>query len=346
MFLTQIYANPCLRQAGNARFTQSYPQKSICDHLREICENLRSKKSFFRNYTFVKNLILTSYAKLNLYLKILGKRPDNYHSIFTLFEKVSLSDQIRLKLLPNREIRIALFDSSLPLTLGRSNLAYRAADLLQRKFLVSDGVEISINKQIPISAGLGGGSSNAATVLAGLNRLWRLNLKSDCLASLARRIGSDVPFFLHNSSFAIATSRGDQIKTLRLPVKLWHIIVVPRVKVLSSLIYKKWDHTRKKDKGLTNQQSIIKILTSALLKKDMLLLSKLLFNSLEEVSAAMYPVVGKLKSILSDFGLEAISMSGSGPAVFGLVSSRKEAYAIVGQLRKLGNWDVFVAKTV
>ena len=293
-----------------------------------------------------KNLILTSYAKLNLYLKILGRRSDNYHSIFTLFEKVSLSDQIRLKLLPNRGIRIALFDSSLPLTLGRSNLAYRAADLLQRKFLVSDGVEISINKQIPISAGLGGGSSNAATVLTGLNRLWRLNLKSDCLASLARRIGSDVPFFLHNSSFAIATSRGDQIKTLRLPVKLWHIIVVPRVKVLSSLIYKKWDHTRKKDKGLTNQQSIIKILTSALLKKDMLLLSKLLFNSLEEVSAAMYPAVRKLKSVLSGFGLEAISMSGSGPAVFGLVSSRKEAYAIVGQLRKLGNWDVFVAKTV
>ena len=293
-----------------------------------------------------KNLILTSYAKLNLYLKILGRRSDNYHSIFTLFEKVSLSDQIRLKLLPRRGIRITLFDSSLPLTLGRSNLVYQAADLLRRKFSVSEGVEISINKQIPISAGLGGGSSNAATVLTGLNRLWKLNLKSDCLASLARRIGSDVPFFLHNSSFAIATSRGDQIKTLRLRVKFWHIIVVPRVKVLSSLVYKKWDDTRRMGKGSTNQQSIIKILISALLKKDMLLLSKLLFNSLEEVSAAMYPVVRKLKSILSDFGLEAISMSGSGPAVFGLVSSRKEAYAIVGQLRKLGNWDVFVAKTV
>ena len=311
-----------------------------------------------------RSLNLTSYAKLNLYLKILRKRSDNYHSIFTLFEKVNLSDQIRLKLLPKRGISLTLSDSSLPLTLGRSNLVYQAADLLRRKFSVSEGVEISINKQIPISAGLGGGSSNAATVLTGLNRLWKLNLKSDCLASLARRIGSDVPFFLHNSSFATATSRGDQIKTLRLPVKFWHVIVVPRVKVPSSTIYKKWDHTRRKGKGsmpsfqqgstgagrkragLTNQQLIIKILTSALLKKDMSLLSRLFFNSLEEVSVAIYPVVRKLESILSDFGLEAISMSGSGPAVFGLVSSRKEAYAIVRQLRELGNWDVFVAKTV
>ena len=289
-------------------------------------------------------LNLTSYAKLNLYLKVLGKRPDNYHSIFTLFERINLADQIRLKLLPQRGIRIITSGFSLPL--GRNNLAYQAASMLQREFGLSEGVEINISKHIPVCAGLGGGSSNAAVVLAGLNRLWKLNLKIRQLVTLARRIGSDVPFFLYNSSFACATSRGERIKVLRLPVKLWHIIVVPRIKILSSLIYKKWDESGK-GVAMRSHQSIIRILKSALFKKDILLLSKLLFNSLEEVSSAMYPVIRKVRFALSDLGLKAISMSGSGSAVFGLVSSRKEAYAIARQLKtKLDNWDVFVANTI
>lgn len=292
----------------------------------------------------MKILNLTSYAKLNLYLEILKKQPDNYHSILTLFERISLSDQIRLKLLPQREIRIV--SSGYPVPLGRSNLAYQVASLLQRDFQISEGVQIHIRKHIPVSAGLGGGSSNAAVVLAGLNQLWKLNLPLNQLVTLARQIGSDIPFFLYNSSFAWATHRGDEIKVVKLPIKLWHVIVVPRIKIQSSLIYKRWDESRK-GRGLRNRQSMIKILKSALLKKDILLLSKLLFNSLEEVTIAMYPVIRKVRSFLSDLGLEAISMSGSGSAVFGLVSSRKEAYGVAGELTaKLGNWNVFVAKTI
>ncbi len=293
----------------------------------------------------MKSLNLTSYAKLNLYLKILRRRVDNYHSILTLFERVNLSDQIRLKLLPQREIRISLSGLSLPK--GPGNLAYRAASLLQRRFKVGRGVQIHIRKRIPVSSGLGGGSSNAAVVLSGLNRLWRLNLTVKQLAALARQIGSDVPFFLHNTSFAYGTHRGDEIKVLRLPVKFWHIIVAPRIKILSSSVYKGWDRRHKRGTGLTNQRLIIRILKSALLKKDILLLSRLLLNSLEEVSAAIYPAVRRVRTALSDLGLEAISMSGSGSAVFGLVSSRKEAYAVARQLKaKSGDWDVFVARTV
>jgi 4-diphosphocytidyl-2-C-methyl-D-erythritol kinase len=315
----------------------------------------------------VKSLNLTSYAKLNLYLKILGRRADNYHSILTLFERVSLSDQIRLKLLPQREIRISLSGLSVPQ--GPDNLAYQAASLLQRRFQVARGVQIHIRKHIPLSSGLGGGSSNAAVVLSGLNQLWRLNLKVKQLVALGRQIGSDVPFFLHNTSFACATHRGDEIKVLRLPVKLCHIIVVPRIKIASSLIYKKWDQGPNLDRkplrgltppfqqggvgvgkeraGLTNHRLIIRILKSALLKKDILLLSRLLFNSLEEVSTAMYPAISKARLALSDLGLEAISMSGSGSAVFGLIFSRKEAYALARQLKeKSRDWDVFVVRTV
>lgn len=309
----------------------------------------------------MKSLNLTSYAKLNLYLRVLRKRPDNYHSIFTLFERIDLSDQIRLKLTAHRQISISASGLSVPL--GRDNLVYKAASLLQREFKIRRGVQINIRKHIPISAGLGGGSSNAAVVLSGLNQLWKLNLSLEQLVGIARIIGADVPFFLHNSSFAFATSRGDRIKVLKLPVTLWHIIVVPRVKILSSLIYKKWDVSRKTRgltpleipnysiskkslTGLTNHQYIIKILNVALLKKDFLRLSELLFNSLEQVSSAIYPVIRMARLALSEAGLKAISMSGSGSAVFGLVSSRKEAYGVARQLRKLGNWDVFVVKTV
>ena len=293
----------------------------------------------------MKSLSLTSYAKLNLYLEVLGKRSDNYHSIFTLFERISLSDQIRLKLLPKGEIKIVL--SGCPLPLGRKNLAYQAASLLKREFQIHEGVQIYIRKHLPISSGLGGGSSNAATVLTGLNQLWKLNLGVRQLAALGRRIGSDVPFFLHNCSFASATHRGDEIRALKLPVKFWHIIVVPRVKVRSHLIYKRWDGLTTKAAGLTTRQSMVKILRPALLKKDFSKIGKLLFNSLEQATMAMHPVIGRIKSALSDLGLQATSMSGSGSAVFGLVSSRKEAYAVAGRLAaNLQNWDVFVARTV
>ncbi|MFH1578137.1 MAG: 4-(cytidine 5'-diphospho)-2-C-methyl-D-erythritol kinase [Candidatus Omnitrophota bacterium] len=307
----------------------------------------------------MKSLQLASYAKLNLYLEILGRLPDKYHAIFTLFERVSLCDQIRLKTLPsNKGIRIVLSNPKLCLPRGCNNLAYRAADQFKKEFKIRQGVEICIDKQIPISAGLGGGSSNAAAVLGGLNRLWGLRIKRERLVSIAGKIGADVPFFLYNCSFASAVSRGDKIKVLRLPVKLWHILVVPRVKVSSYLAYKKWDlnasRLQKKisisilkgDAGLTIPQSRVKIIKSALSSKDFPGLKRLLINSLEPVSMSMHPVIRKVKSVLSNFGVEMILMSGSGPSVFGLVPSRKEAYAIAGQLSKFVTWDVFVVKTV
>jgi 4-diphosphocytidyl-2-C-methyl-D-erythritol kinase len=297
----------------------------------------------------VKYLSLCSFAKLNLYLGILGKLPRNYHSLITLFERVSLADQIRLKLLPHKQIRLSL--SGFPLPKGRSNLVYRAASLLQKDFDLNQGVQIRIKKNIPVGAGLGGGSSNAATVLLGLNKLWKLNLRLKDLVSLGRRIGVDVPFFLYDHPFALGTLRGDKIRILRLPVRFWHIIVVPRIKVLSSSIYRRWDseymRNRKTLMGLTSHKTIIRILTSALLEKDLFLAGRLLFNSLEPVGISRYPVIGRVKTLLSNLGVQAISMSGSGPCVFGLTSSRKEAYTVARKLEaKSGNWDVFVARTV
>ena len=306
-------------------------------------------------------LKLTSHAKLNLYLKILGKRPDNYHSIITLFERINLSDQIELRSLPGNKIKIK--SSGLAIPCNYRNLAYQAALLLQRKFAVNKGIEIRIKKNIPVSAGLGGGSSNAASVLIGLNKFWKLNLTNKQLSSFACRIGADVAFFLENCSFASASARGDKITALNLKIKLWQVIIVPRIRIRSSVIYSRWDKQnkdrgltrlercsyltkRKSLTGLTKPQSVIRILTALLSKKDITSLSKLIYNSLEKVSIAIYPVIIRMKRALSELGLKAILMSGSGSAVFGLVSSRKEAYEVLRRLKKSGNWDVFVARTI
>ncbi|MDP2905080.1 MAG: 4-(cytidine 5'-diphospho)-2-C-methyl-D-erythritol kinase, partial [Candidatus Omnitrophota bacterium] len=157
-------------------------------------------------------VVIKSYAKLNLYLAVLNKRKDNYHNIETLFERIDLHDTIALKKLPGKAIKIVCDHPAVPA--DTSNLCYKSAKLLQKSLGVNYGVEIKITKRIPVAAGLGGGSSNAAYTLIGLNKLWRLGLSKDKLARLGRLIGADVPFFIMNTPFAIATGRGDKIKPL------------------------------------------------------------------------------------------------------------------------------------
>ncbi len=299
----------------------------------------------------MKILNITSYAKLNLRLEVLRKRKDNYHSLFTLFEKIDLSDQIKLSVTRGAGIKITSSGFSLPT--GPANLAYKAANLLKQKFKIRSGLLIHIKKRIPVSAGLGGGSSNAASVLTGLNELWELGLKTDQLLTFARSIGADVPFFIYNNSFACATSRGDKIIPLKKSPEFWHVLIRPTIKVSSALAYKNWDKIPKKSltraensTGLTTVQSRVRMVKSVLSKKDTVRFKRLLFNSLEQVSIDMYPEIQAAKEALSNLGLDKTLMTGSGPTVFGLLFSRKEAYSVARQLRKFKKWDVFVAKTV
>jgi 4-diphosphocytidyl-2-C-methyl-D-erythritol kinase len=290
-------------------------------------------------------LVSHSYAKLNLYLAVLNKRKDNYHNIRTVFERIDLSDRIILKSRPDKKIRIICENPEVPK--DSSNLCYRSARLLQGNLNISCGAEIKITKRIPVGAGLGGGSGNAAAVITGLNKLWRLNLPRPRLVQLARRIGCDVPFFIYDTSFALGEERGDRIEPLsRLKnARLWHILVVPRIKVSTPLIYKKWDANKKA--GLTRPGYDVRILNLALRKNDLSLLGRALFNSLERITAVLYPEVQRIKERLKDSGVKAILMSGSGPAVFGVVSSRKEAVSLSKQLKEEeGSWQVFVTRTV
>ncbi|MDD2703356.1 MAG: 4-(cytidine 5'-diphospho)-2-C-methyl-D-erythritol kinase [Candidatus Omnitrophica bacterium] len=297
-------------------------------------------------------MILKSYAKLNVSLEILEKRPDSYHNLKTIFERISLADTISLKLLSDPRILVETNRKDLPG--DKDNLVYRAAELLQRTYGVKKGVAVRLHKCIPVGAGLGGGSSNAATVLGGLNRLWKLGLSRKQLAAHAGTIGSDVPFFVYDCPFAAGLGRGEIIRPLPSLRKtgFWHILVVPRVKVSTPLIYRHWDAResirKKKNAGrLTKGGFDVKILSSELKRRDLSRISSCLYNSLERVTAVLFPVVCLVKKRIEDSGMKPVLMSGSGPAVFGIAASREDAVGVYRQLKKENrSWEVFVARTI
>ena len=291
----------------------------------------------------VSKLVIKSYAKVNLFLKVLNKRPDNYHNLSTLFERISLSDRITLTNRRDNLIKISCNHPKVPL--DETNLCFKAAKLLRDKFGKKCGLNIKINKRIPVGAGLGGGSSNAASVLVALNRLWKLNLNKEKLAEFGAKLGSDVAFFVYDAPFAEGKGRGEKIRVLSKldKVRLWHILVIPKVRVSTPLVYKKLDDFC----GLTKAGSNVKILTSALVKKNIFKNSGLLFNSLEQVTLTLYPEVKRVKESLARLGLSNILMSGSGSAVFAVVSSGEKAAVLLKRIRRENKaWLTWVVKTV
>jgi 4-diphosphocytidyl-2-C-methyl-D-erythritol kinase len=290
-------------------------------------------------------VVLHSYAKLNLYLKVGAKRKDQYHNLATLFERIDLCDEIILKPRFDNQIKIVSDSSQIPK--DKSNLAWRAAALIKDTCQIHQGLDIQIIKRIPVGSGMGSGSSNAACVLMGLNKFWRLKLSQKRLMELGRQLGADVPFFIANQPFAMGCRRGDEVSPLKTLANLrfWHILVVPKPKVSTALVYQKWDDLTQKVR-LTRTTSNVKILTLALRRKDFSVINKALFNSLEQVSIKLYPEIGRIKKKLLSLGVKSILMSGSGPAVFGIVSSRKEAVSLVRQLKRNSFWQVYVTRTV
>ena len=282
---------------------------------------------------------LFSPAKVNLFLRVLNKRKDGAHDIETLFERIDLFDVIDLKPSPGA-IRIKTSGERVPS--DRRNLAYQAARLLKETYRVPKGATITIKKRIPVSAGLGGGSSNAATVLLGLNRLWDLNLSKDKLMKLGARLGSDVPFFIMETSFAVGRGRGERLKKVPRPdKKIWHVLVKPSFGISTKEAY-----GGLKGPFLTFPKVDVKILFHSIQKGHSNPLSMLLTNSLEVPLNKRVIKILELKKNLLKQGALAALMSGSGSTVFGIFSSRSKARKAAGRLRKIDEkWKVFVAAT-
>jgi 4-diphosphocytidyl-2-C-methyl-D-erythritol kinase len=298
-------------------------------------------------------LKLVSPAKLNLYLKVLNKRQDGYHDIVSLFERLDLCDTVIIKTnKKDTRIRIACRYKGVPS--DSRNLAFKAARLLKKDFNIKDGISLEIIKRIPPGSGLGGGSSNAASVLLGLNRIFRLGLTKERLIEYALQIGSDVGFFVLERNFAVGVKRPELYFNVPLEKKaFWHVLVIPKIHVLTSSIYNRLsidsclDEKKKQYMNiLTKYINNVKIITYALDKKDYKSLKKLIFNDLEKASFAIYPILKEIKTGINRISNIPALMSGSGSTIFGLARSRKEAEGLSNSLRaSIVNATVLVVKT-
>lgn len=261
-------------------------------------------------------------AKINLTLDVLYKRPDNYHEIEMIMTTVDLADRIGLQGTA-KGIHIQSADRFVPN--DSRNLAYQAAQLIKDTFNIKTGVIISLDKQIPVAAGLAGGSSDAAATLKGLNELWQLNLSLDELAELGAKIGSDVSFCVYGGT-ALATGRGEVIEELPAPPHCWVILAKPSLGVSTADVYGAFD-PYKADHPDT--QAMI----AALREGDYEAMCDNLGNALESVTMNMHPEVGQIKEHMLKFGADAVLMSGSGPTVFGLVNQEARIPRIYNGLR-------------
>jgi 4-diphosphocytidyl-2-C-methyl-D-erythritol kinase len=282
-------------------------------------------------------------AKLNLYLRVLGRRTDGYHELETLFERIDLADELTFA--PQAGgIAVTCDDPGLPC--GPENLVTKAAALLQRATGSSQGMAVHLVKRIPIASGLGGGSSDAAATLVGLNQLWNLRFARHQLAELASQLGSDVPFFLEETAFAIGRGRGERCEPLNgtMPT-LWHVLVVPRARLSTQEIYEQFDERRRTD--LTAGSPSITMASHALRNGSLDELAKGLHNDLEPEAIRRCPVIPQIQGRLSGGGCPGVLTSGSGPAVFGLCESASHATTIAQRLRESGpaDWSVHVVKT-
>ena len=251
-------------------------------------------------------------AKINWFLLIKGKRPDGYHDIVSPMQCVSLFDILSFEDAPEIEL---VSDLDLP---AEENLVYKAAVMLKRGVSCARGAKIVLEKNIPLAAGLGGGSSDAAQTLIGLNRLWGLGMGEEELMAYGARIGSDVPFFMRGP-FSVVEGRGETVSRLKTDAAVDMLLVKPDIAIPASWAYGKYVAE------LTKKSVDIKLFCHALGRKDLTSLRQMVFNDLERGVIERYRVVAEIKEMLLENGAEIASMSGSGSTVFGVFNTEEEA---------------------
>ncbi len=262
-------------------------------------------------------------AKINLSLDVLHKRPDGYHEVKMVMTTIDLADRVELTERYDQKITIHSHDRYVPD--DHRNLAYQAAQLLKERFRINKGVTISIVKNIPVAAGLAGGSSDAAATLRGLNKLWGLNLSLDELALLGAEIGSDVSFCVYGGT-AIATGRGEIIEHIDTPPNCWVILAKPEIGVSTAEVYKNLNLSNVKHPDVES-------MVQAISEQNYGGMCGTVGNVLETVTLNMHPEVALIKEQMKRFGADAVLMSGSGPTVFGLVQYDSRMQRIYNGLR-------------
>lgn len=267
-------------------------------------------------------LTIEARAKVNLTLDILGKRTDGYHEVEMVMQSLDLSDSLTFR---RQEAGITLLSNVPGLPEDARNLVYQAAELLKRRFGVQEGIFIEITKRIPIAAGLGGGSSDAAAALVGLNEYWNLGLKPDVLCALGARIGSDVPFCIEGGTM-LARGRGEILERLA-PLPSCHIVLAkPQASVSTAWVYQKYRPEK------VGSHPDTKGIMHCLQRGDLAGVCARLSNVLESVTVEKYEEIAALKKRMRDLGAEASLMSGSGPTVFAVTPDEERAAYIARKM--------------
>ncbi len=282
-------------------------------------------------------------AKINLYLEVMGRRPDGFHEIDTIIQAVTLYDEIEFRQRDHGEIQLELVNSP-GLPAGEENLVFRAAQLLCARLPgPRPPLSIRLKKNIPIGAGLGGGSSDAAATLMALSTLWGMNLAMEEILELASKLGSDVPFFLYGGT-ARCQGRGERVTSLEDFSEPFHFVLAfPGFQIPTSLIYRELDRLDKFHTSLTSIKSLDTM--SQKLVQGGMPSKTLLFNRLELIACKAFPELESFKKEIQKEPFFAVLMSGSGSTIYGVTKNRREAEQIAIRLRKRLGGEIFVAQS-
>jgi len=282
------------------------------------------------------SITVKAFAKINLALDVLGIRDDNFHEVEMVMQGINLYDELDLEVTSGSEIQLACpYPDTGPLT---ENLAYRAAKLLQVKYGFTQGIRITLRKNIPVAAGLAGGSADGAAVLLGLNALLALGLSLNTLRELASQLGSDVPFCLWPAT-AIARGRGELINEVHYSPTLWMVLCKPPYGVSTALVYQNLNNV-----SITRRPDIPSLLT-ALANKDLEQAYNKMTNVLEYSTFALHPDLHEQAQEIEKKGARRVIMAGSGPTLIAFTSGEAEALALAEKWQKPG-WSIIVARTL
>ena len=268
---------------------------------------------------------LKALGKINLGLDVLGRRENGYHDVRMVMQTVYLYDQIRIE--KTKKPGIELSTNLFYLPVNENNLAYQAADLLMKEFDVKEGVKITLDKHIPVAAGMAGGSSNAAAVLFGINRMFSLGLSQKELMERGVKLGADVPYCIMRGT-VLAEGIGEELKELPPMPKCTVLIAKPPISVSTKVVYEALD--AKEISEHPDIDGVIEGLEEGSLKK----VASAMGNVLEDVTIPMHPVIEEIKQEMKECGALNAMMSGSGPTVFGLFENRTAAREAQRRIRE------------
>ena len=275
----------------------------------------------------MEKIELKAYGKINLGLDVIRKRPDGYHDLDMIMQMVDVYDDIVIT--KNKTGKIEVKTDTAVLSNGKDNLAYMAAKMLMDEFKIVDGVDIYINKRIPIAGGMAGGSSDCATTLMGINQLFELGLSKEDLMERGVKLGADVPYCVLGGT-AIARGIGEVLTPLPAPPDCHVIIAKPPVSVSTAYVYghiKPLEITKRPD---------IEAMAQSIKDGDLKKMASLIYNVMEDVTVVEYPIISEIKQVMLDNGALNSIMSGSGPTVFGLFDDKEKAQQCVKTLEEKG----------